>query len=148
MENIDLIAKESVVHNIQAVAKCATQAQNLLDLVKQSLYNEKGGKVSSDGVHVKGNLESANKVIQEYSKVVRENIDRRAQINDARKNHAQTKLISNTRVIDLRIKPTKNPNNWLLYKKEDLLNNPSDEEFGIYQNYKRKYNNYFNQRKK
>ena len=86
LENIDLVAKESVVHNIQAVAKCATQAQNLLDRVKQSLYNEKGGKVSSDGVHVKGDLESATESIQMYSKVVREHVDRRAQINDARKN--------------------------------------------------------------
>ena len=51
-------------------------------------------------------------------------------------------------MIDLRIKPIKNPENWQLYRKEDLLNNPSDEDFNIYVNYKKKYNNYFNQRKK
>ncbi len=68
--------------------------------------------------------------------------------HDFKKKFAQTRLLSNKRMIDLRIKPIKNPENWQLYRKEDLLNNPSDEDFNIYVNYKKKYNNYFNQRKK
>lgn len=71
-----------------------------------------------------------------------------SEIHDNRKKHAQTRLISDSRLIDLRIKPIKNPERWLLYEKEDLLNNPSNEEFNIYENYKKKYNNYFSQRKK
>ncbi len=71
-----------------------------------------------------------------------------AETNIPRKNVGQTKLISNTRVIDLRIKPKENPKDWQLYQKEDLLNNPSDEEFSIYQAYKRKYNDFFESRKK
>ena len=71
-----------------------------------------------------------------------------SETNIAKKNIGQTKLISDTKVVDLRIKPKKNPNDWLLYKKEDLLNNPSDEEFFIYQTYKKKYNDYFSLRKK
>ena len=61
--------------------------------------------------------------------------------------NVQSRLISESRLIDLRIKPMKNPEKWLLYKKEDLINNPSDEDFSIYENYKKKYNDYFSQRK-
>lgn len=71
-----------------------------------------------------------------------------SEINISKKNLGQTKLISQSKVIDLRIKSTNNPKDWLLYKKEDLLNNPSNEEFAIYQNYKKKYNDYFSLRKK
>ncbi len=73
-----------------------------------------------------------------------------SELNDARnkkKYNAQTRLISDSQLIDLRMKATNNPNDWLLYKKEDLLNNPSEEDFSIYKNYKNKYNNFFNQRK-
>ena len=70
-----------------------------------------------------------------------------SELNDPRKNNAQTRPVSKSQIIDLRIKPNKNPDNWLLYKKEDLLNNPSNEEFNIYTNYKKKYNDYFNRRK-
>ena len=34
--------------------------------------------------------------------------------------NAQTRLVSESQIIDLRIKPNKNPENWLLYKYEDL----------------------------
>ena len=71
-----------------------------------------------------------------------------SEIHDNRKKHVQTRLVSQNQIIDLRIKPIKNPENWLLYKKEDLLNNPSSEEFNIYENYKKKYNDYFSRRKK
>ena len=73
-----------------------------------------------------------------------------SELNDARnkkKYNAQTRLISDSQLIDLRMKATNNPSDWLLYKKEDLLNNPSEEDFSIYKNYKNKYNNFFNQRK-
>ncbi len=73
-----------------------------------------------------------------------------SELNDARnkkKYNAQTRLISDSQLIDLRMKATNNPNDWLLYKKEDLLNNLSEEDFSIYKNYKNKYNNFFNQRK-
>ena len=70
-----------------------------------------------------------------------------SELHDPRKNNAQTRLVSESQIIDLRIKPNKNPENWLLYKYEDLLNNPSNEEFNIYTNYKKKYNNYFHRRK-
>ena len=68
--------------------------------------------------------------------------------HDFRKKNAQTRLLSNNRLIDLRIKPIENPENWSLYNKEDLLNDISEEEFSIYENYKKKYNTYFSQRKK
>tara|TARA_A100000164_G_scaffold362435_1_gene378361 strand:- start:123 stop:1478 length:1356 start_codon:yes stop_codon:yes gene_type:complete len=71
-----------------------------------------------------------------------------SEIHDNRKKHVQTRLVSENKIIDLRIKPIKNPENWLLYRKEDLINNPSNEEFNIYQNYKKKYNDYFSRRKK
>ncbi len=71
-----------------------------------------------------------------------------SELNDPRKNHAQTRLISENQIIDLRIKPNKNPENWLLYKREDLINNLSTEEFNMYTNYKKKYNEYFYKRKK
>ena len=60
-----------------------------------------------------------------------------SEIQDIIKNKAQTKLVSQDKLIDLRIKPMKNFKNWLLYKKEDLLNNVSEEEFNIYVNYKK-----------
>ncbi len=85
LENIDLVAKDSLVNDIPDVTKHAAQAQNLLDRVKHSLYNEKGGKMGSDGVHVKNDLNKATDTIQIYSKIVLKNIDKKAQINDARK---------------------------------------------------------------
>ena len=71
-----------------------------------------------------------------------------SEVHDNRKKNVQTRLISQNRTIDLRIKSIKDPQKWLLYKREDLLNNPTNEEFSIYENYKNKYNNYFSQRKK
>tara|TARA_B100000035_G_scaffold100686_1_gene85371 strand:+ start:96 stop:1454 length:1359 start_codon:yes stop_codon:yes gene_type:complete len=69
-----------------------------------------------------------------------------SEIQDIKKNKAQTRLVSQDQLIDLRIKPMKNFKNWLLYRKEDLLNNVSEKEFNIYVNYKKKYNDYFSKR--
>ena len=69
-----------------------------------------------------------------------------SEIQDIKRNKAQTRLVSQDQLIDLRIKPMKNFKNWLLYRKEDLLNNVSEEEFNIYVNYKKKYNDYFSKR--
>ena len=66
-----------------------------------------------------------------------------SEFNDSRKNQAQTRLISENHLIDLRVKAIDNPKDWLLYDKKDLLNNPTAEEFNIYKNYKTKYNNFF-----
>ena len=85
LENIDLVAKESLVTDVQEVTKYAKQAQTLLDSVKYALHNEKGGKISSDGEHVQEDLKAALDAIQLYSKSVRENVAKRAEINDARK---------------------------------------------------------------
>ncbi len=71
-----------------------------------------------------------------------------SEIHDNRKNQAQTRLVSQNQLIDLRIKPVKNFENWLLYKKEDLLNKVSEEKFNIYETYKKKYNDYYSYRKK
>ena len=85
LENIDLVAKESLVTDVKEVTKYAKQAQTLLDAVKNALYNEKGGKTSSDGEHVQEDLKVALNVIQSYSNCVRKNVARRVEINDARK---------------------------------------------------------------
>ena len=58
-----------------------------------------------------------------------------SELNDARnkkKYNAQTRLISDSQLIDLRMKATNNPNDWLLYKKEDLLNRLKKEEPELY----------------
>ena len=70
---------------MKEVTKYAKQAQTLLDAVKNALYNEKGGKTSSDGEHVQEDLKVALNVIQSYSNCVRKNVARRIEINDARK---------------------------------------------------------------
>ena len=59
LENIDLVAKESLVTDVKEVTKYAKQAQTLLDSVKYALHNEKGGKISSDGEHVQEDLKVA-----------------------------------------------------------------------------------------
>ena len=70
-----------------------------------------------------------------------------SELNDARKNNAQTRLISDSRLIDLRVKPSNIPQDWMMYSKENLLNNISEEEFSVYKNYKQKYNNFYSYRK-
>ena len=71
-----------------------------------------------------------------------------SEYNNIKDNNAQTRLLSESRLINLRFKPKKNMDDCMIYKKDDLLNNVSAEEFNIYVNYKKKYNDYFSKRKK
>jgi len=69
-----------------------------------------------------------------------------SEINDFRSKKAQTRLISENQLIDLRVKIKKNLADCKLYKRDDIINNPSTDEFNIYVNYKKKYNDYYSRR--
>ena len=69
-----------------------------------------------------------------------------SEINDSHNKNAQTRLISENQLIDLRIKIKKNIADCKLYKRDDIINNPSTDEFNTYINYKKKYNDYFSGR--
>jgi len=69
-----------------------------------------------------------------------------SEINDFRSKKAQTRLISENQLIDLRVKIKKNLADCKLYKRDDIINNPSTDEFNTYVNYKKKYNDYYSRR--
>lgn len=68
-----------------------------------------------------------------------------SELNDSRFSYGHTKLLSNQCKIELRTKTSDNIKECRLYKRSEVINSISDEDYKKYYEYKSKYNNYFDQ---